>query len=117
MKNGPMKTKYRETLISGVVSVLLMTGLLALLIISGYLFAPDMDARIESTARQSHVFKTFLEGDEIQIRSQDGAVTLTGTVAEEPHLLLAADTVANLPGVKSVDNRLKVRAYVGPGRE
>jgi osmotically-inducible protein OsmY len=33
---------------------------------------------------------------------------LTGTVAEESHKSLAENTVASLPGVKSVDNQLKV---------
>jgi len=111
MKNDLLKKEYRVTLISGVVSLLLMTGILAVLIITGYLLAADMDERIESTAKQSVVFKTYLKGDDIQVLSQDGAVTLMGTVAEEPHSSLAADTVADLPGVKRVDNRLKVRAH------
>jgi osmotically-inducible protein OsmY len=99
MKNGLMKKKYQKTL---------MMGVAALLMITGSLFASETDKRIESTARDSYVFKTYLKGDDIQIQSQDGVVTLTGTVAEEPHLFLAADTVADLPGVKSVDNRLEV---------
>jgi hyperosmotically inducible protein len=99
MKNGLMKKKYRVTL---------MTGVLAWLMISGYLFAADMDKQIESAAKQSYVFKTYLKGDDIQIHCQDGVVTLTGSVAEESHLFLAAETVADLPGVKSVDNKLEV---------
>jgi len=117
MKNGLVIKKYRETLISGVISLLLMTGLLALLIIAGYLFAPNVDERIESAAKDSLAFKTYLKGDDIQIHSQDGVVTLTGTVVEEPHLLLAADTVADLPEVKNVYNRLEVRTSVRPGLE
>lgn len=69
----------------------------------------NMDARIESSARQSYVFKTYLQGDDILIVSKDGAVTLTGTVAENFHKSLAQDTVAGLPGVKSVDNRLEAK--------
>jgi hyperosmotically inducible protein len=107
MKNGLTK-KYRETLISGAVSLLLMAGVLVLLMITGYLFASDLDGRIESAAQKSYVFKTYLKGDDIQIHSQDGVVTLTGTVSEESHLTLATDTVADLPGVKSVDNRMEV---------
>ena len=117
MKNGLVIKKYRETLISGVISLLLMAGLLAILIITGYLFAPNMDERIESAAKDSLAFKTYLKADDIQIHSQDGIVTLTGTVAEEPHLLLAVDTVADLPEVKSVYNRLEVRTNVRPGQE
>lgn len=67
------------------------------------------DDRIESSAMQSYVFKTYLKNDSIQIESKDGAVTLTGTVAAEAHEGLAGDTVAGLPGVKSVDNRLQLK--------
>lgn len=99
MKNGLLKKKYQKTLVMGV---------MALLVISGSVFAAKMDKQIESTAKKSYVFKTYLKGDDIQINCRDGVVTLTGTVASEPHLLLAAETVAALPGVKSVNNKLEV---------
>lgn len=95
-----MKTTYRVTVMMGAVALLLMTG---------SLFASETDRRIESTAKESYVFKTYLKGDDIQVNSQDGVVTLTGTVSEQTHLLLAAETVANMPGVKSVNNRLEVK--------
>jgi osmotically-inducible protein OsmY len=66
-----------------------------------------MDSRIESSARQSYVFETYLKDDDIKIESRDGAVTLTGFVSEEYHKSLAQETVAGLPGVKSVENRLE----------
>ncbi|MBU0730190.1 MAG: BON domain-containing protein [Proteobacteria bacterium] len=69
--------------------------------------ANETDTRIESAAQKSYVFKRYLKDDSIQIESKDGLVTLTGTVADESHKLLAQETVANLPGVKSLDNRLK----------
>ena len=47
--------------------------------------------------------------DDIKIQSKDGAVTLTGIVSEDSHKSLAQETVAGLPGVKSVDNRLEVK--------
>jgi hyperosmotically inducible periplasmic protein len=56
------------------------------------------------------VFKTQLKNDTVKVDSRDGAVALTGTVAEESHKSLAQDTVENLPGVKSVDNKLTVSA-------
>ena len=68
-----------------------------------------MDDLIESSAKKSYVFKTYLKDDDIKIQSRDGAVTLTGTVSEESHKSLAQDTVAGLPGVKTVDNRLEVK--------
>jgi hyperosmotically inducible protein len=71
--------------------------------------ASEKDYPIESSARNSYVFKTFLKGDDIRIESKAGAVTLTGVVSEESRKGLARETVAGLPGVKSVDNRLEVK--------
>jgi len=94
-----MKAIFPLTL-AAVVSAMLMT--------SSPLRAADTDSRIESSAAKSYAFKTYLKNDSIKTVSQDGVVTLTGTVAEESHKSLAENTVASLPGVKSVDNQLKV---------
>jgi len=72
-------------------------------------YASKTDDRIESSARKSYVFKTYLKDDDIKIQSKDGAVTLTGHVSEESHKSLAQETVAGLRGVKSVDNKLEVK--------
>lgn len=99
-----MQKKYCYTLIFGVVALLMLT--------TGALFASDaseMDRRIEDNAKKTWVFCTYLKGDDIRINSNSGVVTLTGTVEEESHLMLAADTVADLPGVKSVDNQLVIK--------
>ena len=77
--------------------------------ISMPVYASKTDDRIESSAKKSYVFKTYLKGDDIKIQSKDGVVTLTGSVSEESHKSLARETVASLPGVKSVDNRLEVK--------
>ena len=90
-------------------SVALMMASVVLLVISVPVHASKMDDRIESSAMKSHVFKTYLKGDDIKIQSNDGIVALTGTVSEESHKSLAQETVASLPGVKSVDNRLEVK--------
>jgi osmotically-inducible protein OsmY len=95
-----MKAMYR---------VALMVAGVALLAISMPVYASKMDDGIESSAKKSYVFKTYLKGDDIKIQSKNGVVTLTGTVAEESHKSLAQETVAGLPGVKSVDNRLEVK--------
>jgi len=71
--------------------------------------ASEMDDRIEATAGKSYVFKTYLKNDDIKVQSNDGVVTLTGSVAEAVNKSLAEATVASLPGVKSVDNRLKIK--------
>jgi len=89
--------------------VVLMVAVVALLALSMPVQASTMDDRIESTARKSYVFKTYLKDDDIKIQSKDGAVTLTGIVSEEYHKSLAQETLAGLPGVKSVDNRLELK--------
>jgi hypothetical protein len=116
MRHGPMKKKDQQTLISVLISLALMTGLLVLLVLTGQLFTVNADERIAAAAKQLLAFRSDLKGDDIQVQSQDGAITLTGTVAAEPHLFVAADAVADLPGVKRVDNRLEIRTAAGPGR-
>lgn len=74
--------------------------------IAGY--ASDMDDRIESAAEGSYVFMTFLKGDDVEVESEEGVVTLTGTVSDESHKKLAEDTVSELPGVKEVVNKIEV---------
>jgi hyperosmotically inducible periplasmic protein len=81
----------------------------ALLLICAPVHASKTDDRIESSAKKSYIFKTFLKDDDIKIQAKDGAVTLTGLVSEESYKLLAEKTVAGLSGVKSVDNRLEIK--------
>ncbi|MEJ0090014.1 MAG: BON domain-containing protein [Limisphaerales bacterium] len=85
-----------------------MATISTLLITSSPLRAADTDDRIESAAAKSHVFKTYLKDDSIKVDSKDGVVTLTGTVADASHKSMAENTVSSLPGVKSVDDQLKV---------
>ena len=96
-----MKTIYRL--------IVMMVAVAAMLMLSMPVQASSMDNRIESSAKKSYVFKTYLKADDIKVQSEDGAVSLTGTVSEESHKSLAEETVANLPGVKSVDNKLEVK--------
>lgn len=93
------KIIYRAVLITIVASLFLINLSLA----------AETDDRIESTAKQSYAFKTYLKGDDVKIESKDGVVTLTGTVSEESNKTLAQETVASLPGVASVDNQLEVK--------
>jgi len=71
--------------------------------------ARNDDARIVAAPKQTYVYRTYLKNDEIKIQSADGVVTLKGEVADPSHKDMAADTVENLPGVKSVDNRLVIQ--------
>jgi osmotically-inducible protein OsmY len=87
----------------------LTVAVAALLLIVAPLHASKQDDRIVSSARNSYVFQVYLKGDDIKIESKNGAVTLTGVVSEEFHKSLAKETVAALPGVLSVDNRLEIK--------
>jgi len=86
-----------------------MVAALCILAFSGPAQAAKIDGRIELSAKQSYVFKTYLQGDDIKIQSKNGAVILTGVVSQFFHKGLAQETVAGLPGVVSVDNRLEVK--------
>ena len=90
-------------------SLTLATVVGTMLITCSPLHAASTDSRIESSAAKSYTFKTTLKDDSIKTESKDGVVTLTGTVAEASHKSLAEDTVASLPGVKSVNNELVVK--------
>lgn len=81
----------------------------ALLVTSVSVQASEMDDRIEFSAKNSYVFKTYLKGDDVKVASKDGIVTLSGIVEQDSHKGLAQETVANLPGVKSVDNRVELK--------
>lgn len=68
-----------------------------------------MDSQIVAAATNSYVFKNFLKDDAIKTESKDGVVTLSGIVHDDSHKQLAQDTVAGLPGVKSVANQIEVK--------
>ena len=85
-----------------------------LLISNTSLRASETDDRIESSAKKSYVFKTYLKDDSIKTDSKSGVVTLTGTVTDASHKSLAQDTVEGLPGVKSVDNQIIVKGENPP---
>lgn len=70
--------------------------------------APKLDRRIEAAAANSYNFRTYLKDDKIAVSVKDGVVSLAGTVAAEHHKWLAQETVAGLPGAKSVENKLEV---------
>ena len=73
------------------------------------LFASSTDSKIEDAANASYNYRTVLEG-RVSVKSNDGVVTLTGTVLDKDDNALAEDTVENLPGVVKVDNEIEVKA-------
>jgi osmotically-inducible protein OsmY len=77
---------------------------------NGALVATETNDRIESSAKKSYVFMYYLKDDDIKITAtNDNSVTLTGTVSEWSHRTLAEETVAGLPGVIHVDNKLEIK--------
>lgn len=91
----------------GSIAILVVAG--ALCVTTPSLRASETDDRIEETVAKSYVFKTFLKEDSVKTTSDDGVVTLSGTVAYDFHKTLAQDTVEGLPGVKSVKNQIVVK--------
>jgi osmotically-inducible protein OsmY len=69
------------------------------------------DSKIEDAAKASYNYRTVLDG-RVSVRASDGVVTLTGVVEDKTDRALAEDTVENLPGVVSVDNKIEVKPEV-----
>ncbi|MBE0617980.1 MAG: BON domain-containing protein [Proteobacteria bacterium] len=88
---------------------LIVAAAMALVAMSAPLHAAQTDSAIEASAKQTYVFKAYLKGDDVKVQSKDGVVTLTGTVSEDAKKALAEDTVAALPDVKRVENKLGVK--------
>lgn len=90
--------------------VTLILATTAILASCGSLLASELGDRIESSAKKSYVFKTYLKSDDIKIEtSKDSVVTLTGTVSQWSHRSLAEETVAGLPGVAMVNDKMEVK--------
>lgn len=88
-------------------------AVVAMFVISTPLRASQADDGIVALFKQTYVYKTYLKDDAVKAEAKDGVVTLTGTVAEESHKILAQETVACLPGVTRVDNQLVAKADNG----
>ncbi|OAM88312.1 transporter [Termitidicoccus mucosus] len=73
------------------------------------LASSETDRKIEDAAKASYNYRTILE-DHVKVEARDGVVTLTGTVQDKEEKALAEDTVENLPGVTSVDNKLAIKS-------
>ena len=83
------------------IAVLVFTG--------GAVRASERDDRIESSFKKTCVYNTYLKDEDIKISCKDGAVTLSGAVADETHKPMAQGVAGALPGVTSVDNRIIVK--------
>lgn len=69
----------------------------------------DMDRKIERAARSSYNFRAILD-KQVEVKSENGAVTLTGVVRDQQQKILAETTVRELPGVVSVENNIETSA-------
>ena len=101
------QAQKENAIMKRIYSLALLAATGSLLVASTSLQASETDDRIESSAKKSYVFKTYLKDDSIRIKSRDGYVILTGTVTDASQKSLAENTVGSLPGVVCVDNRLK----------
>lgn len=70
------------------------------------------DEKIESSFKNTYVYKKYLKDDAVKIEAKNGDVTLTGTVDGEPHKVLAQETAASITGVSRVNNQLATKAEV-----
>jgi len=91
-------------------SMAFIGSLVFLLAFSVPVQAANMDNAIEKSVKDSYVFQTYLQDDDIKVKSKDGIVTLTGTVSEESHKTMAEDTASGFADVKRVENKLEVKA-------
>jgi hyperosmotically inducible periplasmic protein len=90
-----------------------MLAAAAMLVSSVPLYAAESDDKaIESSFKNTYVYKTYLKDDSVNANAKDGVVTLTGSVAEESHKGLAQETAAGLTGVSRVDNQLATKAEI-----
>ena len=70
----------------------------------------DKDAKIESTFKNTSVYKNLLIEDSVRANAKNGVVTLTGNVHTDNVKDLTEEAVLNIPGVTSVNNKLKIES-------
>ncbi|CAK8713831.1 MAG: Osmotically-inducible protein OsmY, contains BON domain [Candidatus Electronema aureum] len=70
--------------------------------------AAEMDDRIESSFKESFIYKKYLKDENIKISSREGAIILSGSVSDESDKLIAYNIAEALPDIKSVDNRIEI---------
>jgi hyperosmotically inducible protein len=85
-------------------------ALAAALLAPAGLFANDADDRIEKSFKDSYTHRTQLRDSDVSVDSENGVVTIKGSVQNSEQKRLAEDTVRSLPGVTTVVNELKVKS-------
>src|ERR1041385_4587878 len=83
--------------------------LLAVALPASLFASSEPDRKIESAAQASYNYKTVLD-NHVNVKANDGIVTLTGNVQDKEEKALAEDTVENLPGVTKVKNDITIKS-------
>jgi hyperosmotically inducible protein len=87
-----------------------LLALSVMTVVPGTLFAASTsDRQIEDAANSSYNYRAVLN-ESVKAHSDNGVVTLTGTVQDRDQKALAEDTVRNLPGVTSVIDKIDVQS-------
>jgi hyperosmotically inducible periplasmic protein len=86
-----------------------LLALCVITVVPGTLFAASTDRQIEDAANSSYNYRVVLN-DSVKASSDNGVVTLTGTVQARDQKALAEDTARNLPGVISVIDKIEVQS-------
>lgn len=109
---GEAVMKNRKSLWRGLCRIALLPAAVILLVANVPVNATPTDDIIETAAKESYIFKNFLQDDSIVVESKEGIVTLTGSVAEESHKALAQEIVESIVGVVVVDNQLQIKTAI-----
>ena len=111
MKTNTPPTRHQLVGIVGSRSCPIIIGMaLSMLFLTTYpLKATEADDGIEAAAKNTYVFRKFLNGESVVTDARDGVVTLSGTVSSEIQRLFAENTVKGLPGVTAVNNQIKIK--------
>lgn len=91
-------------------TLVFVAALAAIVGVGPFVYAAEVDDKIESSFKETYVYKTYLKDEGVKAQAKDGVVTLTGTVTSEAHKVLAQEAAAGLPGVSRVDSKLTTKA-------
>lgn len=69
------------------------------------------DDRLREDIGECLTYDSLLDGAEIEVEVEEGQVTLRGAVASKSESLRAQDLAAQIYGVKTVRNGLRVRSH------
>lgn len=94
-------------------------ALLASLTFSSVVMAATPEQQITNARQESQIWTTYalspyLRANDIKVSVIDGKATLTGTVEEDVNKDLATAIAKGVEGIKTVDNKIEVRADYKP---